>query len=178
MKFAEVELRQIAEATWKIVLQDELKHNSYHARPADIKDPIAACAQIAGDWQLAVALICPVSAARYAATAMFAAAEAELSYDDIDDAMRELINIITGNIKGMLSGSSRLSLPILVKAMDFKLMFPRHVLLAEAQFTYRGEPLCVMLLGEDKLAPSLERADETGGSSAGPIPIILAAKTE
>jgi CheY-specific phosphatase CheX len=153
MKFAEVELRQIAEEAWRIVLEEELVYAAHPTAPANIQDSIAACAQIAGDWQLAVALTCPVSVARSAATAMFATAEAEQRPEDIEDAMCELIAIIAGNIKGVLSGSSHLSLPSLVKGMDFKLMFPRHVLFGEVHFIYRGDPLCVMLLGEDKLSP-------------------------
>jgi CheY-specific phosphatase CheX len=163
MKFAEVELRQIAEETWKIVLEEHLEHQLHFIAPENIEDSIAACAQITGDWQLAVALICPVSAAWHAATAMFATVEAEQRPEDVEDAMCELINIISGNVKGVLSGSSHLSLPSLVKGMDFKLMFPRHLLLSEIHFAYRGEPVCVMLLGEDKLASSRERTEVAAG---------------
>jgi chemotaxis protein CheX len=152
MKFAETELRQITEETWRIVLEEELELASQPATPEKIEDSIGACAQIAGDWQLAVVLNCSRAAARYAATAMFATTQADEKPEDIQDTMCELINIIAGNIKGVLSGISHLSLPYLVKDQDFKLMFPRHMLLSEVHFTYRGELLCVALLGEDKLS--------------------------
>ena len=152
MKFAENEVRQITEDTWRIVLGEELGVPSQRVTPADIEDSIAACAQITGDWQLAMVLYCSSAVARRAATLMFNADEASTSSEDVNDAMCELINIIAGNVKGILSGTSHLSLPNLVRGQDFKLMFPRHVLLSEANFVYRGEPLLVMLLGEDKLA--------------------------
>jgi hypothetical protein len=76
--------------------------------------------------------------------------EKAASIDDTCDAMCELVNIISGNIKGLLSGSSHLSLPSLVRGQDFRLIFPRHILLSEAAFTYESEHLLVMLLGEDK----------------------------
>ena len=160
MKFAENEIRQITQETWNIVLGEELQIPSKPVTLADMETSIAACEQVAGDWQLAVVLYCSSAVARRAATLMFSADETTLSTEDIHDAMCELINIIAGNVKGILSGSSHLSLPNLVRVQDFKLMFPRHVLLSEANFIYRGEPIIVMLLGEDKRA--LHKEDGSG----------------
>ena len=151
MRFAEVELRQITEETWKIVLEQGLEVSSQPPAPEKIADSIAACAQITGDWRLAVVLNCSIAAARQAASAMFATPEADEKTEDIQDVMCELIEIIAGNIKGLLSGSCHLSLPNLVKGQDFNLTFPRHVPFGEVRFTYRGEPVCVMLLGETTL---------------------------
>ena len=152
MKFAQNEVRQITEDTWKIVLGEELQISPRSFAPKEIPDCIAVCAQITGDWALAVVMYCSAKVARNAATIMFGAGEANMTRDDVHDAICELINIIAGNIKGILSGSSHLALPNLVKGRDFKLMFPRHVMLSEAYFMYRDEPILVLLLGEDKLA--------------------------
>lgn len=38
-------------------------------------------------------------------------------------------------------------------------MFPHHILLSEAAFSYTGEPVVVMLLGDDKLAARLEQRE-------------------
>jgi CheY-specific phosphatase CheX len=159
MKFAETELRQIAEDTWKIVLDAELEPSAKSFAPADIDDCIAATAQIAGDWQLAVVIYGSAAMARQAATVMFGTAQEDDAPEDMQDAMCELVNIVAGNIKGVLSGSSHLSLPSLIRGNDFKLTFPRHILLSEAAFKYLGEPVVVSLLGEDKLAARLERGN-------------------
>jgi CheY-specific phosphatase CheX len=151
MKFAENEVRQITEETWRLILGEDLARSPQLVNVADIEDSIAACAQIVGDWQLAVVIYCSTATARHAASIMFEIESSEPPLEDIHDCMCELINIISGNVKGVLSGSSRLSLPSLVKGDDFKIMFPRHVLLGEAGFIYRGQPLLVLLLGEDKL---------------------------
>jgi len=50
MKFAETELRQIAEDTWRFVLGEELAPRAQTIASDDIDDCIAAAAQIAGDW--------------------------------------------------------------------------------------------------------------------------------
>lgn len=157
MKFAENEVRQIVAETWNIVLGEELEPSPKRLTPDEIPDSIAACAQITGDWQLAVVLYCSADVARHAASLMFGSGDdGGTSADDVNDAMCELINIISGNIKGVLSGSSHLSLPNLVKGQDFKLMFPRHVLLSEADFLCAGKPVLVVVLGEDKIAPRKE----------------------
>ena len=156
MKFAEHEVRQIAAETWKIILGEELEPAMKRITPDEIEDSMAACAQITGDWQLAVVLYCSSALARHAATVMFGAEEETTSAEDVNDVMCELINIIAGNVKGVLSGSSQMSLPNLVKGQDFKHMFPRHVLLSEADFTCNGQPVLVIVLGEDRIAARKE----------------------
>jgi chemotaxis protein CheX len=126
--------------------------------------PVAACAQIVGDWQLMVLLYCPLGLARHAAEVMLGVAKGGATTDDVQDVLCELINIISGNIKGVLSGSNRLSLPHIVNGSDFQLRFPRHVLLSEASFAYDGQPLVVRLLGEDRLAT---RSGKPSSASAG-----------
>jgi hypothetical protein len=151
MKFAEAELRQITEETWRVVLGEEIQLCSKPAAPGEITDSIAVFAQITGNWQLAVVMYCSTTLARHAAARVFGDNEKATSIDDTCDTLCELVNIISGNIKGLLSGASHLSLPNLVKGQDFRLIFPRHVLLSEAAFTYENEHLLVMLLGEDKM---------------------------
>lgn len=158
MKFAETELRQIAEDTWKIVLDGELLDAERVVEPADLDDPIAACAQIVGDWHLATVLYCPMALARRAAATMFDTTAENATLDDVQDTMCELINIIAGNVKGVLSGSSFLSLPNVVKGSDFKLRFPRHVLLGEASFSCDGELMLIRVLGEDKASAAAQSA--------------------
>ena len=153
MKFAETELKQITETTWKVVLGEELETSHVAVAPAEIESPMAACAQIVGDWQLGVLLYCSKALAQNAAGVMFGMEPANTTVADVQDTLCELINIITGNVKGVLSGNNHLSLPSVVNGSDFSLRFPRHVLLSEAAFCYGGEPLIVRLLGEDKLLP-------------------------
>jgi len=156
MKFAEHEVRQIVEEAWTIILGEDLEPAMKRITPGEIADSMAACAQITGDWQLAVVLYCSSAVGRRVAAVMFGSDEMETSAADVNDAMCEMINIIAGNVKGVLSGSSHLALPNLVKGQDFKLMFPRHVLLSEADFMCNGQPVLVIVLGEDKIAARKE----------------------
>lgn len=153
MRFAETELRQITEATWRVVLSEELETSRVAVPPSEMKSPMAACAQIGGDWQLEVLLYCSKALAQNAAGVMFVTEPAKTSAADVQDTLCELINIIAGNVKGVLSGNNHLSLPRVADGSDFSLRFPRHVLLGEAAFCHGGEPLIVRLLGEDKMMP-------------------------
>ena len=159
MKFAETEIRQIVEDTWRFVLGEELERSAQTIAPVDIDDCVCASARIAGDWRLAVVIYGSAAMARHAATVMLSLDAEPAEVEDVQDAMCELVNIIAGNVKGVLSGSSYLSLPTLIRGDDFKLTFPRHILLSEAAFNYAGEPLVVTLLGEDQLASRVERVD-------------------
>lgn len=160
MKFAETELRQITQDTWRIVLDEEVEvceESSSDTMP----EPIAACAQISGDWQLAIVLRCSEELAQGFAATLFSLDQSAVTVADTHDAMCELINIVAGNVKGVLNGSSHLSLPNLVRGQDFSLMFPRHVVLGELTFSSRGKPFVMTVLGEDRLQERL-RAKHSG----------------
>ena len=154
MKFAESELKQITAETWKILLGEELQHLSGPLLPSQMDNPLAACAQIVGDWQLGVIIYCPMALARHAAATMLGIDQEQVSTADVHDVLRELINIVAGNVKGLLSGANLLSLPKIVKGSDFQPRFVRQVELGEACFTSQSMPLLVRLLGEDRPAPA------------------------
>ena len=150
MRFAQSELREITESVWTSLLGIELQPGPEEVDPSGMQRPMASCVQITGGWQAAVVLYCPTGLALRAAAIMFGVDEQTVAADDIQDVMCELVNIIGGNIKGMLSGSCNICLPTLVQGLDYKLIFPRHLLLSRVSFDCEGQPLLVMLLGEDK----------------------------
>lgn len=67
--------------------------------------------QISGGWNGSVLLACSAPLARLAATAMFDMTDDDVGDEEIADAIGELVNMIGGNLKGLLPGPSRLSLP-------------------------------------------------------------------
>jgi CheY-specific phosphatase CheX len=155
MRFAESELRQITEETWQILLGENLQRYPRLVSLAQVERPVAACAQIVGDWDLGVIAYCPQALAQHAACLMFRIVRDKVTSLDVQDVMCELVNIIAGNVKGMLSGTNFLSLPSFTEGGEFELRFTRHVLLSEACFAFESQPLLVQVLGEDRLAPDL-----------------------
>ncbi len=66
---------------------------------------------VEGDWQLQIYAICDAMFAARVASAMFMVEPDELTEGEIGDAIGELVNILGGNVKGILTGDNQLSLP-------------------------------------------------------------------
>lgn len=102
---------------------------------------VSATVSMTGAWNGTACLTCSRSAARRAARLMFDLPDDELTDQEIDDAMGELINVVGGNIKGILPGPTDLSLPTLHEG-PFRV--PGHLELGyKVLFTWLEEPVVV-----------------------------------
>jgi chemotaxis protein CheX len=77
----------------------------------DAGDVAVGRVEVTGGWRGFVLLACPARLARTAAAAMFDRPADALGDDEVADALGELTNMIGGNIKSLLPGPSRLSMP-------------------------------------------------------------------
>jgi len=104
------------------------------------------CVQFTGDFEGATTLDCTDEIARRVAAVMFEADPESLSTEEIQDALGELTNMIGGNIKPLLPGTSRLSLPSVVEGMDYTLIVPGSQVLCQVGFECEGQPILVTLV--------------------------------
>ena len=74
---------------------------------------------ITGEARALMTLVCEETFARYLACTMFMVADEELGADEVNDAIGELVNIIAGNVKGVLPPGTNLSLPCVGPAASF-----------------------------------------------------------
>ena len=72
---------------------------------------LSGSVRISGGWAGAVVLECPPTLAREIAALIFGVGPAEATDEQVQDSIGELTNIIGGNVKALLPGPSRLSLP-------------------------------------------------------------------
>lgn len=72
---------------------------------------VSLSVDISGNWEGTVSLAMPRALARSAAAAMLSVPEDEVPPNELRDAVGELANMIGGNVKGILPGPNRLSLP-------------------------------------------------------------------
>lgn len=72
--------------------------------------------ELLGRWQGRVRLVCAETTAQEIAARILAVPAAELEPEDVRDALGEITNILGGNVKSMLSGVERLSLPFVRRA--------------------------------------------------------------
>ncbi len=144
----EDEIVQIAESIWMSILSlpIEAKSGGRAAMEGVTGRTLTGCIHLTGDFEGAVTLFCTQSMASHVATIMFAAGPGELSPEEVQDALGELTNMTAGNIKPLLPGTSRLSLPSVVEGVDYSLIVPGSETVAEVAFACEGQPLVVSLL--------------------------------
>ncbi|MCS7466017.1 chemotaxis protein CheX [Stieleria sp. ICT_E10.1] len=90
----------------------ELPHESFQGSPETIApNQLMAAVRISGSWQATLQIYAPEKLARHIACAMFAQAADVLDDEDVLDAFGEVVNVIGGNVKGMIDQDCTLSLP-------------------------------------------------------------------
>ena len=73
---------------------------------------VSASVALHGDWEGAVTVACSPAAAESLTRMMLALpGDARLMSGDVPDAVCEVVNVIGGNVKALVEGSSRLGLP-------------------------------------------------------------------
>jgi chemotaxis protein CheX len=103
------------------------------AEPVGVEeDWLSAVVTVDGDWRGAVSLSCPFRTAQHMSRTMLDVAgdEPDPDLDDIEDAMREVVNVIGGNVKALVPGGRSLGLPVLVvgrPAVDGDLAGELHI---------------------------------------------------
>ena len=128
---------EMTQEIWNALLCDE-----GDLRPGGVGGgELAATITISGAWNGTACLSCSRSAARHAARAMFDMTDDELTPAEVRDAIGELINVVGGNIKGILPGPTELSLPTV---HDGPFEVPGHMELGyNVTFTWLDEPVVV-----------------------------------
>ena len=104
------DLTAVVQQVWSSFLDVDLA-----VAPADTTalpaPALSAVVHISGAWEGAVRLECRPSHAAAAAALMFAIEPSDASDEASCDALGELANIVTGNVKSLLPAPSALSLP-------------------------------------------------------------------
>lgn len=106
---------------------------------------VTSCVQINGAWHGAVVLQCPLTLARTLTAAMFQADTAP-QLDEVHDALGELANMLGGNVKALLPGPSRISLPAVAVGSDYHMSVVGTNAVTSVSFTCDGYPLRITLL--------------------------------
>ncbi|MEN8163594.1 MAG: chemotaxis protein CheX [Acidobacteriota bacterium] len=146
------DLFEILETIWSTQLGLELDDDEQPALVSiDSEEALMTGAvQISGGFAGAVHLICGRSVVRAAAARMFSVSEAELTDDDLRDALGELTNMVGGNIKTLLPGSESISLPTVIEGLNYGVARLDSDVVAETQGSYEGRPLRAVLLADHR----------------------------
>jgi hypothetical protein len=84
-------------------------------------DPITAAVYFAGSWQGAALIECGRAESRILAARLMRIDGAQLTGEDVDDGMGEIINMIGGNLKSVLPHGVGLSLPSVIHGAAYRI---------------------------------------------------------
>jgi len=137
------DIKEIARTIWATLFELPLEDGDAARLGPD--STVTSCVQIDGAWHGAVVLQCPLTLARTLTAAMFQADTAP-EPDEVHDALGELANMLGGNIKALLPGPSRISLPAVAAGSDYHMSVVGTNAVTSLSFTCDGHPLRVTLL--------------------------------
>jgi chemotaxis protein CheX len=143
MTIDEQTLQQVVSDVCTGMLGLELEPSEHFG--SDEADCLSAVIRISGDWDSLVQVMTPRRTAVAIASNMFAMSEDELSEAEIRDAVGEIVNMVGGNLKGIVEGESALSLPCVGEsagAAPFDSSFKGLMVSNRCQ----GDPLVVRVL--------------------------------
>jgi CheY-specific phosphatase CheX len=139
----DADIKDIARSIWTTLFELPLEDGD--AVQLGPESTVTSCVQIDGAWQGAVVLQCPLTLGRKLTAAMFQADTAP-ELDEVHDALGELANMLGGNVKALLPGPSRISLPAVAVGSDYQMSVVGTTTLTALFFTCDGEPVRVTVL--------------------------------
>lgn len=138
-------LAELSEAVWSQTLGLSLE--PVGAPPTNTGRTLEGHVHISGKWQGTIVVQCSLAAARDAAQIMFSSQEPAESSQDVQDAVGELVNMIGGNIKSLMSEDGcYLSLPIVIEGGDYTVRMAGARVISRRAFVSGQEPVVVTLL--------------------------------
>jgi chemotaxis protein CheX len=138
------DLLAITEQVWASYLDPEGVNPLLPAPPTIPSRDVSASVSVTGAWQGHVVVTCSSSASRNAAAVLLGVDLADVTPEDVTDAVGELVNIIGGNVKSLLPEPSALSLPVV--AINGSHGWPSVVEVCHLDGEWLGEPMAVRVL--------------------------------
>jgi chemotaxis protein CheX len=110
---------------------------------------LVSTVQIVGDWQGAVRLDIDLELARQACANLVGVNPADLSPQDISDAVGELANMTGGSVKTLCAPTSRLSLPSVAMGRDFEFSVSQGTVVQAISFSHPSGALIVSIIQKE-----------------------------
>lgn len=149
------DLLEVVESVWTLTLGFEALL-PLGSRPPPAQSTWCGCIRVGGAWNGLVKLSMSEALTRRAAAVMFGAPAEGLTHAELTDALAEITNMTGGNVKALLPGPSRLSLPHVVTDAYFSIIAPGGVLLREVVFQSHASQIRVQVI---ELPPPLGRSE-------------------
>lgn len=143
MELTDDDIYQLVQEIWSSFLQLDVQP----CPPGPGGDEsLSALIHIHGSWEGSVVIHASNALATRIAAAMFATPPDDLSADDTNDALGEVVNMLGGSVKSLVDGPASLSLPTVIGGAQYTLSVPGSSDLNEVWFTTADQPLVVRVL--------------------------------
>lgn len=109
---------------------------------------VSAFVSVTGEWCGHVVIGCNQSLGRQIAAGLLMMDAAEVSDEDLSDAMGEFANVIGGNVKSIMPGPSKLSLPVAIVGAGRERL-PGAVETTRCELSWHDAPLVVSVWSAD-----------------------------
>ena len=150
--FTEDVVTEITGSVWRAFLPESDEIVPVATVPSETS--LTGTVSISGQWNGLVSVTFSSVAAARAAALMFDAEVEEISPADVHDAVGELVNIVGGNLKGMLPSPTGLSLPSVTEGARST---PAGAdLLVDVRLSWMDEPVQVAIWGDEGPLPSAD----------------------
>jgi chemotaxis protein CheX len=138
------DLQSITEQVWQSYLDPEGVNPLVAVPEEALPSDVAASVSVSGPWDGHVVITCSHEASRQAASALLGIEAAEVTGDDVADAVGELVNVIGGNVKSLLPDGCLLSLPhVITGGQPESSKYPAAVEVCRLQGVWQSEPIAV-----------------------------------
>jgi chemotaxis protein CheX len=138
------DLRGIADQVWASYLDPEGVNPLLPVPPTTPSRDVSASVSVTGAWRGHVVVSCSAAASRSVAAALMGVDLADVTPEDVTDAVGELANIIGGNVKSLMPEPSALSLPVVL--IDGNSGWPSVIEVCRLDGMWLDEPLSVRVL--------------------------------
>lgn len=150
MEIQNDDLIQIVDDIWTSMLGIETEFAGEGGELKSDERTISASVQITGAWDGALVVVCSHALARCFAGAMLELELDEVEDAEVNDAMGELANIAGGNLKALVDGQAKLSLPVVAGGVDLSLRVPGGTVLNNVAFRSSGDTFSILVISKDQ----------------------------
>ena len=140
-------VEEIVQSIFSTMLNIDLQTDNSISVPA--ADRMTSAVFLEGDWNGAVSLECSQRQACELAGHFLGSDPPDTANDDVRDVLGELANMIGGNIKSLIPGQIRLSMPSVIDGHDYVLRICGSAVADKVGFRFEGGMFWVTLLSSN-----------------------------
>lgn len=143
------DINTVTSEVWSSMANTFLELSDQVVSPAELNGYVVSSVQVAGAWEGTVRLDMNLEMARATTARLLGAEEADVSPEDIQDAVGELANMLGGGVKELMPHPCKLSLPSVAIGDERKSVIGRGRVTTECSFISESGRLHVTVVEKE-----------------------------